>query len=374
MNQPSVSVRGSLGELGICSLWISLALTLSSVAVGQSPETGQSLGAEPSVDERLPDYETAEGLESESLRLVGSGTMRAVVTKWGRQFQELYPSVYIEVDKKGSGNAIPALLQGQASFGLMSRPPKKTELAAFKARFGYPPTLIACCIDMLVVFVHKDNPIPGLTFQELDAIFSSSRRHGGTAQIRSWTQLGAVDGKANALAIQCFGRNSASGTYAYFKKHVLRNGDYGNWVAEMVGSSNVTQAIGANPAGIGYSGMGFKNPLVRALPISRQRIASATEPLLVSPTFANAYTGEYPLSRSLYLVVNKDPRIPLPLVQVEFLRYVASKPGQRVVLSAGLVPLRKPMRDQEFLDILGDSEALRGLGNEALPIEGAESN
>lgn len=279
----------------------------------------------------------------QSLRLVGSGTMRSLATQWGKAFSEFYPNVHIEIDEKGSGNAIPALIQGQASLGLMSRSPKNTEIESFKERFGYEPKLVPTCYDMLAVFVHRDNPVQSLTFAQLDAIFSDTRRQGALNPILRWNDLHTPIPPRLAQPIRCFGRNSSSGTYGYFKKHVLRNGDYGNWVAEMVGSSNVTLAIGSNIAGIGYSSIGFRNPNVRPLAIGKPGAQ-------YEPSFENAHDELYPLTRFLYLVANDDPRSSLPVVHEEFLKFVLSNEGQQVVLELGLVPLpakvRKPLFDR----------------------------
>ena len=292
------------------------------------------------LDSKLLRYDHVERLERESIRLVGSNTMGGIASKWSKEFQTFYPNVRIEIDEKGSSNAIPALVQGQASFGMMSREPKAGEVTAFKDRFGYDPKLVVTGLDMLAVFVHRDNPVKGLTFAELDAIFSSTRRRGAKAKISRWSQL-PLDAEAKKdQPIHCFGRNPASGTYGYFKKYALSNGDYGPWVAEMVGSSNLTSAVGRNPNAIGYSGIGFLNPNVRPLAIGW------TREHLVEPVAQKAYDGEYPLSRFLYLVVNADPRNELTQAQAEFLRYVHSRQGQQVVMQQGMVPLRQAMLDR----------------------------
>ena len=293
--------------------------------------------AQVSIDPELPDYAPVAGIAGGSLKSVGSDTMNNLMGLWTEEFKKMYPGVKVEVAGKGSSNALPALTAGQAAFGPMSREATQQEIAQFKSRFGYEPLLLETSLDMLAVYVHKDNPLDGLSFPELDAIFSSTRKRGAVSRASMWSQL-APAGKAPSGAITCYGRNAASGTYGYFKEVVLAKGDFGNWVNELPGSAGVVQSVGTNLGGIGYSGIGYRTAAVKALAVSEKKGGG-----LVAPEAENAYTGEYPLARFLYLAVNKDPRQALDPMRAEFLKYVLSKQGQLQVIKDGYLPLTAEM-------------------------------
>lgn len=256
-----------------------------------------------------------------------------MMSHWAEEFQAIYPAVQIEVDAKGSSNAFPALIAGQATLGMMSRVPKKAEIAEFKKRFGYAPTILPAAIDMVTVWVHKDNPIEGLSLSDLDAIFSNTRKRGSAQRIHYWKDFIENDNFARR-PIVCFGRNAASGTYGYFKDVVLSRGDYGPWVNELGGSSLVTQSVGSFPGAIGYSGIGFSNGSTKSLKLSSRQGGK-----LVFPSPENALNGSYPLSRFLFLVVNSDPLQEIDPVVREFLKFVSSRQGQLQVARDGNVPL-----------------------------------
>ncbi|MEZ4388608.1 MAG: phosphate ABC transporter substrate-binding protein [Candidatus Krumholzibacteriia bacterium] len=200
----------------------------------------------------------------------------------------MYPSVQVEIEGKGSSTAPPALIEGTSNFGPMSRPMKSKEQDAFVAKFGYEAVQLRSSIDMLAVFVHKDNPIKGLTFEQLSAIFAKNP----TMEIRTWGDLGLTGEWANK-PISLYGRNSASGTYGFFKEHALGKLDYKDSVKEQAGSSAVIQGVARDKYGIGYSGIGYKTADVRAKALSD----SGANPTFVEAVAANAYTGEYPLAR-----------------------------------------------------------------------------
>jgi phosphate transport system substrate-binding protein len=148
----------------------------------------------------------------------------------------------------------------------MSREMKADESNKFEQKFGYKPTVVRVALDALAVYVHKDNPIQSLTLQQVDAIFSSTRKSGAPSDITTWGQLG-LTGEWAGKAISLYGRNSASGTYGYFKEHALAKGDYKATVKEQPGSAAVVQGVSADLGGIGYSGIGYKTSEVRAVPI-----------------------------------------------------------------------------------------------------------
>jgi len=304
-----------------CS-WILLAFVqLTSIA-----------GAQVTIDPNLPDYKPTSGV-SGKIGTVGSDTMNNVVQLWTEEFRRFYPAVSAAIDAKGSSNAIPALVNGSATFGPMSREVKKSEIQVFNEKFGYDPILLPTSIDMVAIYVNRNNPLDALSFPELDAIFSSTRKLGARSQAKLWGQLGGT-GELKEQKFECYGRNAASGTYGFFKEKVLKDGDFGDWVTENAGSSAVVQSIGANLAGIGYSGIGYRTPNVKPLKLAVVRGGN-----MVAAEPANAYDGSYPLARPLYLAVNHDPRKPLDPLRAEFLRYVYSKQGQQQVVKDGYLPL-----------------------------------
>ncbi|HID21373.1 MAG TPA: PstS family phosphate ABC transporter substrate-binding protein, partial [Planctomycetaceae bacterium] len=234
------------------------------------------------------------------------------------------------------------LIAGSAQFGPMSRPMKQAERDAFEQRFGYQPTALRTSIDVLAVYVHKDNPIRGLTLAQLDAIFSKTRKAGYPTEIRTWGQLG-LTGLWSGRPISLYGRNSASGTYGFFKEHVLLGGDYKDEVKEQPGSSAVVQACATDRFAIGYSGIGYKTADVRAVPLAVEEGAPFVE---AAPE--NAYSGEYPLARFLYLNVNAKPGRSLDPLRREFIRYIFSRQGQRDVAKAGYYPVPAAIAREEL--------------------------
>ncbi len=284
------------------------------------------------LDPQLPEYQKASGV-SGNLSSVGSDTLANLMTLWAEEFKRIYPNVNIQIQAAGSSTSPPALTEGTANFGPMSRKMKSKEIEAFERRFGYKPTPIPVAIDALAVYVHKDNPIETLTIPQLDAIFSSTRKCGYREDITKWGQLGLTGGWANR-SIQLFGRNSVSGTYGYFKKRALCKGDFKNAVNEQPGSASVVQSVSASLNGIGYSGIGYKTSGVRAVPLAKK----PGKPF-IEATPENAIKGNYPLSRFLYVYVNKHPNKPLPPLEREFIKLMLSKTGQQVVVKDGYIPL-----------------------------------
>ncbi|MBU6308928.1 MAG: phosphate ABC transporter substrate-binding protein [Planctomycetes bacterium] len=296
------------------------------------------------VDAALKPYHKVAGEVAGSLKCVGSDTMNNLVALWAEGFKKVYPSVREGIEGKGSASAPPALAEGTCSFGPMSRDWKPSEIDAFKAKHGYPPTVVPVAIDMLAVFVHRDNPLKSLSLQQVDAIFSKNRTGGATADIRTWGDLG-LEGEWKDKPISLYGRNASSGTYGYFKEFALFKGDFKPTVKEQPGSSAVVQAIASDKFAIGYSGIGYKTADVRPLPLAPKPDSTAVEPLA-----ANAYSGDYPLARFLYLSVNRKPGSALDPLRREFLRYVLSASGQGDVKKDGYLPLPAAVVEQAAKD------------------------
>ncbi|MFC2173799.1 PstS family phosphate ABC transporter substrate-binding protein [Acidobacteriota bacterium] len=317
----------------LCAFMMVLGLWVGSTSEGQVK-----------VDPRLPGYTPVGGV-SGSIKSVGSDTMNNLMTLWAEKFNEMYPNVPVEIEGKGSSTAPPALISGAANFGPMSRKMKSKEEDTFEARFGYKPNTLRTAIDILAVYVHKDNPIAGmgLTLQQLDAIFSKIRKGGYGAAVTTWGQLG-LTGEWKNKPISLYGRNSASGTYGYFKKHALFKGDYKDSVKEQPGSASVVQAIASDRYGIGYSGIGYKTADVAVVPI-------APDPDSDPVPADSESVSEYPLARFLYLNINYRPGSTLDPLRKEFLKLVFSRQGQEVVIKDGYLPISYAIAKKDLAGI-----------------------
>jgi phosphate transport system substrate-binding protein len=318
---------------------IAAVLALSSMCAGLA------LGAA-AVDPQLTPFKKDANV-SGNIKSIGSDTMNNMMALWAEGFRSFNPEVKVEIEGKGSSTAPPALIAGTSNFGPMSRKMKSKEIDAFEMQFGYKPTQLRTSIDMLAVYVNKDNPIKGLTLQQIDAIFSKTRKGGYEKDIVTWGDLG-LTGEWKDKPISIYGRNSASGTYGYFKKHALFSGDYKDQVKEQPGSSSVVQGVASDKYGIGYSGIGYITSDVRAVPLSAEK-GKVSE---FTPAEAEyAYSGDYPLSRFLYLTVNYKPGSQLDDLRGEFVRYVFSRDGQEVVLKDGYLPVPATIAKEELASV-----------------------
>jgi phosphate transport system substrate-binding protein len=306
--------------------------------------TGQTV----KVDPKLPAYQKGSGI-SGNLSSVGSDTMNNLATLWGESFRKLYPSVKIQVEGKGSSTAPPALIEGTAQLGPMSRKMKKEEIDKFEARYGFPPTGIRTALDGLAVYVNKDNPINELTLEQVDAIFSKGRKLGYREDITTWGQLGAT-GEWAKKPISLYGRNSASGTYGYFKEIALGKGDFKDTVKEQPGSASVVQGVSEDKYGIGYSGIGYSTSNVKPLKLAKK----AGQPPYAE-SYENVLSGKYPLARYLYVYVAVDPFKngdgKISPVTREFLKYALSREGQEAVVKDGYFPIPSSVAREELRKI-----------------------
>jgi phosphate transport system substrate-binding protein len=282
--------------------------TILAGVIGMSMMAGQAMGAA-KVEAGVPVYQKASGV-SGNISSVGSDTLANLMTLWAEEFKRNYPNVNIQIQAAGSSTAPPALSEGTANLGPMSRKMKNKELEAFEKKHGYQPMAIPVAIDALAVYVHKDNPIKGLTLPQVDAIFSSTRKFGHPEDITRWSEAG-VGSSLGSKNIQIYGRNSVSGTYGYFKKKALKKGDFKNTVNEQPGSASVVQSVSSSINGIGYSGVGYKTSGVKA-------VALAKKP------------GQ------AFVEASNEPLAPL---EREFIKMVLSKVGQEVVIKDGYIPL-----------------------------------
>ena len=306
------------------------------------------------VDPKLAAYVQTQGV-SGTLKSVGSDSMNNLMTLWSEGFKKMYPNVKVEIEGKGSSTAPPALIAGTADFGPMSRNMKKKEIDEFESRFAYKPTELPAAIDMLAVFVHRDNPIESLTLSQVDAVFSSTRKLGASNDIRKWGDLG-VKGEWASKPISLYGRNAASGTYGFFKEQVLGNGDYKKSVKEQPGSSAVVQGVATDKFAIGYSGIGYSTADVRAVPLAKD---SKSKVFAAEADYA--YSGDYPLARFLNIALNRQPGSKLDPLKREFLKYVYSREGQRDVMKDGYLPIGSRVAEKALSSVGVDTKAALGL-------------
>src|SRR6266851_8783685 len=294
----------------------------------------------PKLDPALTPYKPVSGV-SGNVSSIGSDTLNNLMTLWAESFNKFYPNAKIQIEGKGSSTAPPALISGTAQLGPMSRSMKGTEIDQFEKKYGYKPAPIRTSVDALAVFVNKDNPIECLSLPQVDAIFSKSRRSGYKEDIKTWGQVGLKTDWADR-PISLYGRNSASGTYGFFKEQVLGNGDYKDEVKEQPGSASVVQGVTVDRYGIGYSGIGYATPGVRAVSLSKTQGGECVE-----PNAENAYSGKYPIARFLYIYVNKPTGKHLEPMTRELLKMVLAKEGQEEVLKDGYFPLPTPVLDED---------------------------
>ena len=303
------------------------------------------------VDASLPSYRAVAGISGQ-LKSVGSDTLDHEMNLWAEGFKSKYPNVKFEVEGKGSSTAVPALLSGDAQFGPMSRFMTSAEVDVFEKKYGYKPTPVRVAVDALAIYVHKDNPVPCLTMQQLDQIFSSSRKGSGAKSVDKWDEVGE-SGEWSAQPIVMFGRNQISGTYELFKQLVLYGGDFKDAVKQEVGSEAVVESVAKNKFAIGYSGIGYKTSGVRAVPV-----ASYFGGKCYGTSADEAYSGKYPIARYLYVYVNKKPNEPLDAARAEFIKYILSKDGQIQTEQGGYYPITSDIREAE-LNRLGLSDSAK---------------
>jgi phosphate transport system substrate-binding protein len=302
---------------------------------------GASFGEQPKVEAGIAGYQKASGV-SGNVNSVGSDTMNNLMTLWSEAFIKMYPNVKVQVEGKGSSTAPPSLISGTSQFGPMSRAMRASEIDQFEAKYGYKPTQIRTAYDALAVYVNKDNPIEKLTLAQVDAALSKTRKRGFKQNVTTWGQLGLTGDWANR-PISLYGRNSASGTYGFFKEHTLSNGDYKDTVKEQPGSASVVQGVTEDRFGMGYSGIGYKTSGVKAVPLADKEGGAYSD-----GNYEDVKSGKYPLSRFLYVYINKAPGKALDPLVKEFLKLVLSKEGQEVVVKDGYLPLSAELVKQEL--------------------------
>lgn len=311
-------------------LAILIATGLALACHRAEPAPGAISAATPLLDPALPAY-AAPAVSGEVVS-IGSDSMDPLLQLWADDFKALNPAVTFRIVSKGSATAPRALVAGNSIIGQMSRPMNAAETAAFTAKFGYAPTQLIVAADALAVYVNAGNPLPRLRLDQVDAIFGRDRKAGYPKDLRSWGDLG-LEGGWQVRAIHPYGRDENSGTRAFFKEHVLHNGEYRPEVKACPGQFETVEAAAADPAGIAYGPIQHKVQGVRAVPLVERGEA-------VLPSTANILSGRYPLKRFLYIYVNKAPGKPLPEAVRAFLAYALSRNGQASVATFGAIPIR----------------------------------
>jgi phosphate transport system substrate-binding protein len=275
----------------------------------------------PSLDPKIPPYQRVNELTG-TLSVAGSDTMKPLTESWSA------------LESRGSETGLDALLEGKAQIAAMSRRMTQQEVVEFKREFGYEPTEVPVAVDALAVFVHKDNPIEGLTLAEVDAVFSKERRRGLEYPVKVWGDVMLLEEEWAEAPVRLYGRNGNSGTATFFREHVLNGADLKKSMTVGVGSASVVVELMKDRFGIGFSGIGYRTSEVRPVPL-----ATVKGGRYVAPTFETAMDGSYPLRRNLYLYVNRPPKVAPPAPLAEFVKFALSQRGQKIVLDQGYYPL-----------------------------------
>jgi phosphate transport system substrate-binding protein len=305
-----------------------------------------------SVHSELQSYEARTSVQGR-MAIAGSDTMQPVLSKLAMDFRRRHPELKIAVQgsrdsklspedvfltglatmRRGDGDPSGHLGAYDVQLLASSRQLTEEEVKRFQSRYGYAPTAVAIAQDAVAVYVNQDNPVSQLTLSQVDAIFSSTRKR-GSADIREWGQLG-LDGTWEHAGIQLYGRDHRStGTLPFFKQVVMQGGDFKKNLIPEPGSASVIMAVGKDRLGIGYSGIGFQTSAVKAVALSEGPGTPS-----IAPSIESVMDGQYPLSRPLYLYVNKNPKEPWEPKILEFLRFINSREGQETVARTGVYPL-----------------------------------
>jgi phosphate transport system substrate-binding protein len=304
-------------------------IAIALLTLGLSLPQAQAAGAK--LDAALPAYRPAASLAG-PLAVGGSDSLDPAVQLWLTGFRALHPGVTVSSSAKGSESGFLCLLENTCAVGTMSREMTKAELSAFEGKFGYTPTRVVVAVGALAVFVHASNPIREISMEQLDAIFSMSRKAGLKDPITAWGQLGLTGDWTNRR-ITPYGRDEHSGTRSFFRDKVLLKGDFRPSVNAMSDPQSLTEAVSLDATAIGYSSFNDANSLMKTLPIVQQGGVSTI------PTIDSILKGDYGLVRFFYVYLNKATGKPLPPVTAAFLQYVLSKEGQGAVATVGLIPI-----------------------------------
>ncbi|WP_447980504.1 PstS family phosphate ABC transporter substrate-binding protein [Candidatus Nitrospira bockiana] len=347
---------------GIFRIGIFVILLLAAVGPVQSEHAGPAV--KPDLDVIAP-YVPSPNVAGR-ITIAGSETMKPLLTQLASEFALLQPEIKVAIEGEGSEAGIREFIVGYsgqrrgekargghdaaAQVGMLasSRELTEQEVKAFTARYGYPPLMIPIALDAVAVYVHRDNPLPGLTLQQLDAIFSTSLKRGGRP-ITTWGALG-LQGDWEHKPIRLHGRDKDSGTRRFFELVALAGGSLREEVTEQPGSASEILAIAKDPAAIGYAGIGYQGSFVRTVPLAKE----PGDPF-IAPSLETVLKGTYPLSRPLLLYVNQPPNGKWRPALLEFLRFVNSREGQAIVAKGKFFPLPAPMIAKNQVLLTGET-------------------
>ncbi len=252
----------------------------------------------------------------------GSDTMVILGQRFAEVYMRQHPGTVIQVTGGGSGTGIAALINGTTDIAQSSRPIKPAEAEQVRVKFGMEVIETPVALDSLAVYVHPSNPVTELSLAQLKAIY--------TGRITNWKDFGGLD-----LPIVLYSRENNSGTYVYFKEHVLENADFAPATQTLPGTAAVINAVAKDPKAIGYGGIAYGTG-IKVLKIKKDEGSPA-----IAPTLENVLSGQYPISRQLYFYTVGKPRNP---VARDFIRWVLSPEGQAVVKDVGYYPLPEEKR------------------------------
>ncbi len=302
------------------------------------------------VDSSIPSYQPRPDV-SGAIAIAGSDTMQPIVARAASAFRTWQPNVRIAVQGGGSDSALRAFIQNIAASRrgdgnvkghlssneveilASSRPLTDEERKDFRSRYGFEPTEIPIAIGAIAIYVNYQNPVQSLSLEQIDAIFSKTRKRGASADITTWGQVGLADGWEQQ-PVRLYGRDKRSGTRTLFIHSALLDGTMKAEIREEPGTAMEILDLSRDPFGIGYAGIGFKASTVRILPIAPK---AGDDPVL--PTAESAANGTYPLTRSLYLYAKRNPKGELAPGIAEFLKFINSREGQETIAKAGVYPL-----------------------------------
>lgn len=328
------------GMFGKMAIFLIMAVSLAHQAHGEQAGPRSVVLS----DDRLAGYRPIEQVAG-SLRIQGSDTMHPLLTRLSAEFRRRQPLVTIEVKGGGSAKALADFLRVSPSDGLKtghaaqvflvssSRELMPSEIKQFTIRHGYEPVAIPVAVDAVGIYVHRDNPIVGLTLDQVDAMFSTTRYREYPQEIRTWGQVGLTGGWQTA-ALQPYGRDRKSGTRTFFQEHVLAGGEFRTTMQEEPGAASVILALSQAPLGIAFNGLGLHSTMVRIVPLAEKK-----DMPFVAPSDATIADQTYPLRRVLYLYMDKSASTSMAPATKEFLTFINSREGQETVIRAGFFPL-----------------------------------
>jgi phosphate transport system substrate-binding protein len=309
-------------------------LVIAGPALAQAPQPARSFA-----DPALADFQRGTAIAG-VVRSIGSSTLSNLLFRWSAEFRRLYPEVEMHVVGGGSETALPALIEGRAELGPMSRPMRDAEIERFRAKFGYAPTRITVAVDAIAVYVNKYNPLGHVSLGELDAIFSDKPKSGG-APIRTWGQLG-LTGQWSARKIIVKGPSPTQGMYGVFRSTVLNGGNYRIDMRPEPVASSIVQAVATEEDAIGFASQFLAAARTRTLAIARDRGG-----FYMPPTDEHVIDGNYPLARKLFIYLNRPPGTALSPVISEFLRFICSERAQEIAAQGGNIPLNATLAARE---------------------------